>query len=167
MRGQMTPFDQASTIISPRYEFPPFREPPTTVPLGRFARPSEPINGYPGIDNTSKPLHALWNERESAPPSQPLRPPSPSLPLSESPQPEEPTWMEAATEPNFFARDASDDGDAPLAIEPGSDFYRRLMLLKRLVRQRVYNEGFAPNETPEQYHIRYSSDEDDGSRYGE
>jgi hypothetical protein len=40
------------------------------------------------------------------------------------------------------------------------------MILRRLVRQRVYNEGFPPNATPEQYKI-YGGDDAFSNPYEE
>lgn len=50
------------------------------------------------------------------------------------------------------ARDAIPD-DAPAVPDgpPREAWERRLVLLRYLVGKRVYNEGFAPDETPDQY----------------
>ena len=66
-------------------------------------------------------------------------------------------WPEPAAERADAERDGEDD-TAPF-IEPGSDLYRRLMILRRLVRQRIYNEGFPADATPEQYQ-RYAGQDD-------
>ena len=143
-------------------ELPAHREPPTTVPLARLARPSEPLTGAAGSADGGGAAQRGWISREPPQPSQPSQPAQPSQssqssqpaqPLPETPQPIEPTRLDAES--------ADSDGghaEAPV-IEPGSDLYRRLMILRRLVRQRVYNEGFAPGATPEQY-LRYPGQDD-------
>jgi hypothetical protein len=138
-------------------EFPTHREPPTTVPLARLARPSEPLTGATGSGDGIGPAQRGWISREPPQPSQPTQP------LPEAPQPREPARMDAG--PAEIS--ASEDGgyDDVALIEPGSDLYRRLMILRRLVRQRVYNEGFAPSATPEQY-LRYPGQDDLDNPFG-
>ncbi|HEU0026771.1 MAG TPA: hypothetical protein VFQ25_06605 [Ktedonobacterales bacterium] len=134
-------------------EFPTHREPPTTVPLARLAGPSEPLTGASGSSDGVGPAQRGWISREPSQPSQPTQP------LPEAPQPRDPARLDVDAE--FADTSAGIDGgydEAPV-IEPGSDLYRRLMILRRLVRQRVYNEGFAPSATPEQY-LRYPGQDD-------
>lgn len=132
--------DEPATLPPPIVEFPAMREPPTTVPLARLARPSEPLTGAPASDDSVGPAHISWISREPAPASQPL------MDLRRAP---DPIW----SDPEAGDADAEQGsvGGEEMAIEPGSELYRRLMILRRLVRQGVYDEGFASDETPEQY----------------
>lgn len=157
LREPFSPLDQVAPP-PPAVDFPLQREPPTTVPLARLARPSQPLTGMPASGDGISSLHMLWGAIEPTQPSQPLRLSQPSQPLSGSLEPDETVWPEPAPEGADMLPD--DGGDESDLIEPGSELYRRLMVLRRLVRQRIYNEGFPPDATPEQYQ-RYSGQ--DGS----
>jgi len=124
----LSPLDQ-SAPPPPTDELPPRHQPPTTVPLGRLVFPSQPLTEY-----------VTWGGREPPQPTQPTQPSQPS-------RPGDAAWPA----PESAAMEQSDHDDQALSNEPGSDLYRRLMILRRLVRQHVYNEGFTPDETPEQY----------------
>ena len=140
--------DQSAPQLPPAGEFPPRHEPPTTVPLARLARPSQPLSGIPasGDGIGIGPLHITWVSHE---PSQPPQPSQPTQPLTGLPLPGDVMWPEAASESADTEWGGEDD--EPLAIDPGSDLGRRLIILRRLVRQRIYNEGFPPDAIPEQY----------------
>jgi hypothetical protein len=142
LRGPFGVRDERASL-PPIVEFPALREPPTTVPLARIARPSEPLTGMPPNGEISGPSHISWLNREPAPPSQP------SQPLIDSRRMMDPLW--AVPEAEDTSEERSDVEDETLAIEPGSELYRRLMILRRLVRQGIYSEGFARDQTPEQY----------------
>lgn len=69
-----------------------------------------------------------------------------------------PTTLASATPASIAGAEASDrDADATTgddqldALEGMDAVQRRLVLIRYLVRQRVYNEGFSPDATPEQY----------------
>jgi hypothetical protein len=150
----LSAWDESVTLPPPMVElpeFPPHREPPTTVPLARLARPSEPLTGATGSGDGVGPAQRGWISREPPQLSQPTQP------LPDAPQPREPARMDAEQAETSASAEGGYDGAA--VIEPGSDLYRRLMILRRLVRQRVYNEGFAPGATPEQYQ-RYPGQDD-------
>ncbi len=152
LRGPVGALDQGAPPPPPRVEFPPHREPPTTVPLARLAQPSQPLTGMPASSDGLGPLHALWSSREPSHPSHPLQPQT-GAPISG-----DAAWPELAPEPvNDLDQEGGDEETPP--IEPGSDLYRRLMILRRLVRQRIYNEGFPADATPEQYQ-RYSGQDE-------
>jgi hypothetical protein len=110
---------------------PPLYESPKTIPLMRLSpqvdlRYEEPTQAAPVA---SEPPASLVSRE----PTQPVA----SEPLSANLQrlSELPDSLD-----NF---DQMDDFD---------ETTRRLLFLRRLVRQRVYNEGFSLDETPEQYH---------------
>ena len=94
---------------------------------------------------------------QSAEPSQPSQPSQPTQPLPGLPLPGDTVWPDPVAESADLERDSDDD--ELLAIEPGSDLGRRLTILRRLVRQGIYNEGFPPEATPEQYQ-RYPGQDD-------
>lgn len=169
LREPFGAWDENMALPPPMVEFPVYREPPSTVPLARLAHPSQPLTSASmGVDDMG--MGRLgWASHEPSQPSQPIQSSQPTQPLSEAPQPRpiEPAWLDAEPEDASEIMDDMDnimdsmdgvDDEAP-DIEPGSDLFQRLMLLRRLVRQRVYNEGFAPDATPEQY-LRYSSQDD-------
>lgn len=156
LREPFSALDQSAPQFPPAVEFPPRREPPITVPLARLARPSQPLTGIPASGDSIGPLHISWVSREPSQPSQPTQP------LTGLPLPGDAMWPELASE-NADTEWGGED-DEPLAIEPGSDLGRRLMILRRLVRQRVYNEGFPPDATPEQYQ-RFPGQDDLGAPF--
>lgn len=117
---------------------PPHYEAPTTMPLIRitppelrYEAPTQPLSV------ASEPPAPPVAGRDSTPTS-----PQASEPLAASLQ-------RLADMPDF-----ADPVDAPESFEQLDDLddmTRRLLFLRRLVRQRVYNEGFPPEHTPEQY----------------
>lgn len=134
------PFDDPAPPPHPAIiDFPPFREPPTTVPLARLTRPSEPLAGS-SASGDSAGRHLSWIGREAAPPSQPLIDPL---------QITDPLWTDPVSETGDLEPQLIDEQG--LNVQPGSELYRRLMILRRLVRQGIYNEGFARSDLPEQY----------------
>ena len=177
LRSPQSPLDGAATPRPP-IELQPRREPPSTVPLARLTTNSQPVSGLSSTSDGLSALSAFWGERDAGVPSQPLAPPQPSLssgplsaPLSqpldtnfeqfdeEMPEPELP----GPVYPAFGADEAADEDD----MTPGSMLYRRLMILRRLVRQGVYNEGFQPDALPEQYQRYGDLDGGDTPFYGE
>lgn len=128
-------------------DFPSLREPPTTVPLARLTRPSEPLTGNPASGDSAG-RHLSWIGRESAPSSQPLIDPL---------QITDPLWTDSAAEAGDLEPELIDEQD--LNLQPGSELYRRLMILRRLVRQGIYNEGFARGDLPEQYRRNPGTDD--------
>ena len=148
-------------------EFPPRREPPTTVPLARIVHPSQPLAGSPPAGDSLGALQMRWTARDNTPPSQPIQPPPPIQPASPS-QPlntDLTSFNRVEPEPVDFGEE--DVNDLEEDIAPGSILYRRLMILRRLVRQGVYNEGFSPDATPEQYQRYADPDSFDTPFYGE
>ncbi len=161
LRDPFRPLDQiAPPPLLPTVDFPLRREPPTTVPLARLTHPSQPLTGMPASGDGMSSLHMLWDAIEPSQPSQPSqsqRPSLPSQPLSASFVPDDTIWLESAAESDDLPPDG-EDNESEL-VEPGSELYRRLMVLRRLVRQRIYNEGFPADATPEQYQ-RYGGEND-------
>ena len=112
---------------------PPLYESPKTIPLIRLSpqvdlRFDEPTQApTQALHVTSEPPTPLTSHEPTQPASEPL---SASLKrLSDLPD-------------SLDTFDQMDDLD---------DMTRRLLFLRRLVRQRLYNEGFPLDETPEQY----------------
>ena len=161
LRPPQIPFDGAPL---PPPEIPSRRDPPTTVPLARRAGSSQPLSGTPQTGDNLGSLHMLLPGRDGAVPSQPAQPPTPSRsspisqPLGAGFEQAESEWLE----PIFEAGDADE-----VDIVPGSPLYRRLMMLRRLVRQGVYNEGFQSGALPEQYQHYADADGSDNPFYGE
>ncbi|HEX9038125.1 MAG TPA: hypothetical protein VF808_14165 [Ktedonobacterales bacterium] len=158
----------------PKIEFPARREPPTTVPLARLAKPSQPLTGLPASGDGLSAFQLLWADRDPAPPSQPPQAPIQPPPLLPEPRPEptdtgvpqagvEPLGIDFESVDDFGGEDPGEDDD----VVPGSMLYRRLMILRRLVRQGVYNEGFGPDDTPEQYQRHKDADDFGNPFYGE
>lgn len=153
--------------MPPPVEYPPRREPPTTAPLARIVHPSQPLQGMPPAGDGLGARPVLWSARDNPPPSQPIPPP----PIQPAP-PSQPLSTDFARmerpelEPADLGEDAMDDPTEDDII-PGSMLYRRLMILRRLVRQGVYNEGFAPDATPDQYRGYADPDGFDSPFYGE
>jgi hypothetical protein len=153
--------------MPPPIEFPPRREPPTTAPLARIAHPSQPLQGIPPAADGLGARQALWSARDNPQPSQPIQPP----PIHPAP-PSQPLSIDFARmervepDPDEFGENAGDDLSDD-EITPGSMLYRRLMILRRLVRQGVYNEGFTPDATPDQYRRYADPDGFDTPFYGE
>lgn len=173
LRPPQGPLDGVSSPLPP-IGFPTRREPPTTVPLGRLTTNSQPVSGLPTTGDGLSALSAFWAERDGGVPSQPPTPPSQSAPLLqpldadlEQLEPFEPELPEPELPgpiyPAFDTDEAGDEDD----ITPGSMAYRRLMILRRLVRQGVYNEGFQPDALPEQYRRYGDGDGSDTPFYGE
>lgn len=175
LRPPQSPLDEV-TPPRPQIEFPMRREPPTTVPLARLTTNSQPISGLPATGEGLSALSAFWAERDAGVPTQPPAPPPPasqpaSSPLSqpldtdfeqfepELPEPELP----GPIYPAFDVDETAEEDD----LTPGSMLYRRLMILRRLVRQGVYNEGFQPDALPEQYQRYGDADGGDTPFYGE
>lgn len=151
LHGPVGSLDQSAPPL-PAADLPPRHEPPTTVPLARLARPSQPLTGMPMNGDGIGSHYLLWSSREPSPPS----PPAPPLrPLTGSPRSSD----AIGPEPGRADMERDDEDDLASFIEPGSDLYRRLMILRRLVRQRVYNEGFPAGATPEQY-LRLTAQDD-------
>ncbi len=112
---------------------PPLYQSPNTIPLIRLSSQMDLRQ-----DEPTQPLHVA-----SEPPAQ-----APSQPSREPSQP-------AASEPLSASlqrlQELPDSLDAFDQLDDLDDLTRRLLFLRRLVRQRVYNEGFAMDQTPEQY----------------
>jgi hypothetical protein len=109
---------------------PPPYESPKTIPLMRLSphidlRYEEPTQALPVASEPPTPL-------ASREPTQPVA----SEPLSASLQ---------------RLGDLPDSLDSFDQLDDLDDMTRRLLFLRRLVRQRVYNEGFSMDETPAQY----------------
>jgi len=109
---------------------PPLYESPKTIPLIRLS-PQVDLR----FDEPTQPLHVVSEPPASLSSREPTQP-APSEPLSANLQrlSELPDSLES-----FEHMDDLDDQT------------RRLIFLRRLVRQRVYNEGFAVDATPQQY----------------
>lgn len=115
---------------------PPLYESPKTIPLLRIPLPLDLR-----LDQPTQPLPVA---SEPAPPAQGREPAQSvgSEPLSASLQ-------RLADLP-----DSADPFDASGSLDALSDLddmTRRMIFLRRLVRQRVYNEGFSVEQTPDQY----------------
>ncbi|HZC04669.1 MAG TPA: hypothetical protein VE338_03440 [Ktedonobacterales bacterium] len=147
-------------------------EPPAPMIEPEFTRrqllyPRDPLKSL-GLGSTSSayPLEPpLYESPKTIPlirlsPQVDLRFDEPSQPLpvsSEPPTPytsREPT-QPAASEPLSASlqrlTDLPDSLDSFDQMDDLDDMTRRLLFLRRLVRQRVYNEGFSLHETPTQY----------------
>ena len=109
---------------------PPLYESPKTIPLIRLS-PQVDLR----YDEPTQPLHVVSEPPAPLASREPTQP-APSEPLAANLQrlSELPDALES-----FEHLDELDD------------LTRRLLFLRRLVRQRVYNEGFAVEETPQQY----------------
>ncbi len=133
------PRDPLKTLgLGPTHESftlePPLYQSPNTIPLIRLSsqmdlRPDEPTQPLPVA---SEPPAQGPSREPNREPSQPVA----SEPLSASLQ------RLSELPDSFDTFDQLDDLD---------DLTRRLLFLRRLVRQRVYNEGFAMDQTPAQY----------------
>ncbi len=126
------PTADAFTFEPPRYEAP------TTMPLIRITPPEQ------RYEAPTQPLPVA-----SEPPAPPVagRDSTPTSPLASEP-------LAASLQRLSDLPDFADPVDAPESFEQLDnldDMTRRLLFLRRLVRQRVYNEGFPPEQTPEQY----------------
>lgn len=109
---------------------PPLYESPKTVPLIRLS-PQIDLR----FDQPSQPLHI------SSEPPAPLTSREPAQPTASEP-------LSASLQRLSELPDSLDHFDQ---LDDLDDLTRRLLFLRRLVRQRVYNEGFAMDETPQQY----------------
>ena len=121
-------------------------ESPTTIPLRRVAPPLNRLDEQPTlpllpplptIDET--PIPAPASTTLPAPGREPTR--EPSQPVASEP-------LSASLERLSDLPDSADIFDLMDDLDDGT---RRLLFLRRLVRQRVYNEGFALDQTPRQY----------------
>jgi hypothetical protein len=147
LREAFSARDQSAPQPPPIIERPPHREPPTTVPLARFALPSQPIKGVPPGGDSGGPRYVTsWGGYEPSPPKPPSQPSQPPSDALRQEMRSDPSLEDGDRQPDNGAGD-----DEALAIAPGSDLYRRLMILRQLVRHRVYNEGFPSTAIPEQY----------------
>lgn len=142
------PTEDAFSFEPPRYE------PPTTMPLIRLTPPDL------RHEAPTQPLPVA-----SEPPTPPVagRESTPTSPLASEP-------LAASLQRLSDLPDFADPVDAPESIEQlddVDDMTRRLLFLRRLVRQRVYNEGFPPDQTPEQYRrsIGQRADSDGGEQH--
>lgn len=109
---------------------PPLYESPKTIPLIRLS-PQVDLR----FDEPSQPLHI------SSEPPAPLTSREPAQPTASEP-------LSASLQRLSELPDSLDSFDQ---MDDLDDMTRRLLFLRRLVRQRVYNEGFAMDETPAQY----------------
>lgn len=121
-------------------------ESPTTIPLRRVAPPVNRLDEQPtlpllpplpSMDETPIPTPA--STTVPAPGREPVR--EPSQPVASEPLP-------ASLQRLSDLPDSTDIFDLMDDLDDGT---RRLLFLRRLVRQRVYNEGFALDQTPRQY----------------
>lgn len=135
---------------------PPHYEAPTTMPLIRITPPDL------RYEAPTQPLPVA-----SEPPAPPAagRDSTPTSPLASEP-------LAASLQRLYDLPDFADPVDAPESFEQlddVDDMTRRLLFLRRLVRQRVYNEGFPLEQTPEQYRrsIGQRPDHDDASDHPE
>ncbi len=112
---------------------PPLYESPKTIPLIRLS-PQVDLRFDEPTHEPSEALHVT-----SEPPT-PLTSREPAQPASEP--------LSASLKRLSDLPDSLDTFDQMGDLD---DMTRRLLFLRRLVRQRVYNEGFSLDETPEQY----------------
>ncbi|HEX8994803.1 MAG TPA: hypothetical protein VF812_02100 [Ktedonobacterales bacterium] len=112
---------------------PPLYESPTTIPLIRHQQQAPQVEMR--HDETTQPLPVASEPPAPLASREPVQPVA-SEPLSASLQ------RLADLPDEFESIDLMDDLD---------DMTRRLLFLRRLVRQRVYNEGFSMDQTPQQY----------------
>lgn len=114
----------------------PLYESPKTIPLFRLS-PQVDLR----FDEPSQPLHVSNVSNVTGEPPAPLASREPTQPASEP--------LSASLQRLSELPDASLESlDQMDALD---DMTRRLLFLRRLVRQRVYNEGFAMRDTPAQY----------------
>ncbi len=125
---------------------PPLYESPKTVPLIRLS-PQIDLR----FDEPSQPLHI-----SSEPPAQ-LTSREPAQPAASEP-------LSASLQHLSELPDSLDSFDQ---MDDLDDLTRRLLFLRRLVRQRVYNEGFAMDETPTQYRHSLGLSDQPGDRGGQ
>ncbi|HEY7849817.1 MAG TPA: hypothetical protein VIC27_07105 [Ktedonobacterales bacterium] len=109
---------------------PPPYESPKTIPLIRLS-PQVDLR----FDEPSQALHI------SSEPPAPLTSREPAQPAASEP-------LSASLQRLSEQADSLDNFDQ---LDDLDDLTRRLLFLRRLVRQRVYNEGFTADDTPAQY----------------
>ncbi len=143
-RQLLYPRDQFRTfgLSAPQDTYPldpPLYESPTTIPLIRLS-PQVDLR----FDEPTQPLHVISE---------------PSAPLA-SREPTQPAPSEPLSANLKRLSELPDALESFEHMDELDDLTRRLIFLRRLVRQRVYNEGFAVEETPQQYrHSHGLSDE--------
>lgn len=112
---------------------PPLYESPKTIPLVRHPQQAPQMNLRD--DETTQPLPVA-----SEPPA-PLTSREPAQPVASEPL--SANLQRLSSLPDEF--------DSYGLMDSLDDTTRRLLFLRRLVRQRVYNEGYSMDETPQQY----------------